>query len=209
MTDAASSLSVTSPSADLVAEPMRSRWSPAVFATDRAVDDATIGGLLAAAAWAPSTGNTQPWAYVVTRLGTAAYDVVVDALSSGNRGWVPTAPVVIVGAVLVGEHEGRSSKGDYSYYDLGQSVAHLTLQAQAVGLHTHQFAGVDGAAVAEGLGVPDAFRVLVGIAVGYVGTDEHVAAAGEADVARHRKERVRRALAESAYDGTWGVPFGG
>ncbi|MFW6773320.1 nitroreductase family protein [Nocardioides sp. CPCC 205120] len=209
MTAPSSPLPQPSPAADLVAEPMRSRWSPAVFATDRPVDDATVGGLLAAAAWAPSTGNTQPWAYVVTRRGTPAHDVVLDALSEGNRGWVPTAPVVIVGATLVGEHDGRSPKGDYTFYDLGQSVAHLTLQAQAVGLHTHQFAGVDGAAVARGLGIPDAFRVVVGIAVGYVGTDDHLAAARDEDVARHRKERVRRALAESAYDGAWGVPFGG
>ncbi len=204
---AATTLRAPRPGAELLAEPMRSRWSPAVFATDAAIDDATLESLLVAASWAPSTGNTQPWAFVATRRGTASYDVVVDSLSAGNSGWVPTAPVLIVAATLVGEHDGRSGKGDYTFYDLGQSVAHLTLQAQAVGLHTHQFAGFDHEAAARGLGIPASFRVLAGIAVGYVGEDAHVEAAAPEDADRHRKERVRRALAETAYDGTWGTPL--
>ena len=131
------------PGAETLAEPMRSRWSPAVFATDVPVGDEEVSSMLTAAAWAPSTGNTQPWAYVVTRAGTAAYDAVIASLSNGNAGWVPTAPVVIVAAALTGEWEGRSGMGDYALYDLGQSVAHLTLQAQAMGLHSHQFAGFE------------------------------------------------------------------
>lgn len=204
---ATATLRAPRPGAESLAEPMRSRWSPAVFATDAPVDDATLESLLVAASWAPSTGNTQPWAFVVTRRGTPSYDVVVAALSDGNSGWVPTAPVIVVGAALVGEHEGRGGKGDYTFYDLGQSVAHLTLQAQAVGLHTHQFAGFDHDAAARGLGIPEAFRVLVGIAVGHVGEDAHLATARAEDVARHGKDRVRRALAETAYDGTWGTPL--
>ncbi|HEY1135389.1 MAG TPA: nitroreductase family protein [Nocardioides sp.] len=197
------------PGAESLAEPMRSRWSPAVFATDAPVTDDEIASLLTAAAWAPSTGNTQPWAFVVTRAGTAPYDALRATLSTGNSGWVPTAPVVIVAATLTGEWEGRKGMGDYALYDLGQSVAHLTLQAQALGLHTHQFAGFDHDAAATALGVPDAYRVMTGIAVGHLGRDVHLARAAEGDVARHTKDRVRRGAGEIGYDGAWGTPVGG
>lgn len=189
-----------------VVEPMRSRWSPSIFADD-SVSDEVLLGLLSAAASAPSAGNGQPWAYVVTRRGTTAHDVVVDSLSRGNSGWVPTAPIVIVAAALTEEYEGRKPAGDYAFYDLGQSVGHLTLQAHAVGLYAHQFAGFDHDQVARGLGIPSAFRVLTGIAIGQVGDAEDLAAASESDVARHTKERVRRPLADTAHDGIWGTPF--
>lgn len=189
-------------------EPLRSRWSPAIFSDDH-IDDETLVGLLSAAASAPSAGNGQPWGYVVTRRGTDAHRVVVDSLSRGNSGWVPTAPVVIVAAALVDEYEGRTPPGDYAFYDLGQSVAHLALQAQSVGLFTHQFAGFDHDAVARGLAIPAAFRVLSGIAVGRLGDDEDIAAASQADVARHTKDRVRRPLADTAFADTWGTPLDG
>jgi nitroreductase len=195
------------PGAEVLAEPMRSRWSPAVFATDVPVTDEEVASLLTAAAWAPSTGNTQPWSFVVTRVGTAAYDAVVGTLSNGNSGWVPTAPVLIVAAALTGEWEGRKGMGDYALYDLGQSVAHLTLQAQAIGLHSHQFAGFDHDAAATALGVPEAYRVMAGIAVGRLGGDEHLARAAEGDVARHTKDRTRLGASEVGYDGAWGTPF--
>ncbi|MDT9593101.1 nitroreductase family protein [Nocardioides zeae] len=197
------------PGAELIAEPMRSRWSPAVFDTERPVGSDVLDGLLAAAAWAPSTGNSQPWAYVVVRRGTPAHDVVRDALSRGNSGWVPTAPVVVVAATLVEEWEGRKPMGDFALYDLGQSVAHLTLQAQASGLHTHQFAGFDHDAVARGLGFPPAYRVMTGIAIGYVAGDELVAEADEDLQGRHAKERVRHGVGEVAYAGEFGTPYAG
>lgn len=192
---------------DALAEPLRSRWSPAVFATDVPVDDATLAAVLTAAGWAPSTGNSQPWSFVVTRHGTPEHQVVVDALTRGNAGWVPTAPVVVVAATLTDAWEDRKPMGDYALYDLGQSVAHLTLQAQAMGLHSHQFAGFDHAAVAQGLGIPEQYRVMVGIALGYVGTDAHLDAADEDLRARHHRERARRTVGEVAYDGRFGAPF--
>ena len=55
--------------------------------------------LLRAAQWAPSKGNTQPWALIVCVPGAPGHDRLVATLSRGNAGWVPRASVVFVIAI--------------------------------------------------------------------------------------------------------------
>jgi len=191
------------PSAEALAEPMRSRWSPSIFDAEHELTREQIETLLHAAQWAPSYGNTQPWAFVVAERGSASHRVLVEHLSRGNSGWVPRASVVFVTAAQVAaDPAGNELKGAfYACHDLGQAAAHLTLQARAMGLHAHQFGGFDRDAVAGGLGVPDHFRVMSGIAVGVRGDPAEVP---ERDREREHRERGRRPLAEFAYGDSWG-----
>ncbi len=194
------------PSAEALAEPMRSRWSPSIFDPEHRLTGEQIETLLHAAQWAPSYGNTQPWAFVVAERGSASHGVLTEHLNPGNARWVPRASVVFVTATQVAaDPTGNELKGAfYACYDLGQAAAHVTLQARAMGLHAHQFGGFDRDAVAAGLGVPDYFRVLSGIAVGVRGNPAEVP---EKDRDREQKERQRRPLAEFAYGDTWGQPW--
>lgn len=194
------------PSAESLAEPMRSRWSPNIFDAEHELSREQIETLLHAAQWAPSYGNTQPWAFVVAERGSASHGVLSRHLSRGNSGWVPRASVVFVTATQVGPDEtGNELKGAfYACYDLGQAAAHLTLQARAMGLHAHQFGGFDREAVARDLGVPAHFRVMSGIAVGVRGEPVEVP---ERDRDRERRERRRRPLADFAYGDSWGHPW--
>ena len=92
----------------------------------------------------------------------------------------------------------------YSFHDLGQAAAHLTLQARAMGLHAHQFAGFDHDVVAETLRIPPYIRLITGIAVGAKGD---AAGANERDRAKEERERTRRPLAEIAFTTSWGRPW--
>lgn len=188
------------PDAEGLAEPLRSRWSPTSFDPDHVLDDAEVTALLHAAQWAPSRGNTQPWGFLVLPRGTAAHATFVEHLSRGNAGWVPRAALVLVGGTFVGEPD----VADYARYDLGQAAAHLTLQARAAGLHSHQFAGFDHDAVATAFGVPDDVQLIAGIAVGV-----HAAPDTERDREREARPRVRRPLAEIAHGERWGSPWTG
>src|SRR5947208_2073341 len=47
---------------------LRRRWSSRAFA-DEPVGDEVLGSLFEAARWAPSTGNGQPWSFVVAVRG--------------------------------------------------------------------------------------------------------------------------------------------
>ena len=188
-----------------LAEPMRSRWSPSVLDPDREPTDDELALLLAAARWAPSWGNTQPWAFVVVRRGGPGHADLVSVLSRGNRAWVPAAPVVLVTA-----HQHARAPGDekdapsHAAYDLGQAAAHLTLQATAMGLATHQFAGFDRDRWGELAGVPPWWRVTSGIAVGHRGDPS---AADPGTVGREERPRRRRPVEEVAHAGAWGRPW--
>jgi nitroreductase len=194
------------PSAEALAEPMRSRWSPSIFDAEHELSREQIETLLHAAQWAPSYGNTQPWALVVAERGSASHRVLVEHLSRGNSGWVPRASAVFVTATQVAaDPDGNELKGAfYACHDLGQAAAHLTLQARAMGLHAHQFGGFDRDAVAARLGVPEWFRVMSGIAVGIRGNPDEVP---ERERDREHRERRRRPLADFAYGDAWGHPW--
>jgi nitroreductase len=190
------------PSAERLAEPMRSRWSASVYDDAHRLGDNEIETLLHAAQWAPSAGNSQPWLLFVCVPGTANHDRLVATLSRGNSGWVPRASVVFVTAAHVrsGDEPDAPAFSDYALYDVGQAAAHLTLQARAMGLHAHQFAGFDHDALAGALGVPATHQILTGIAVGVPGDPADV---DERTAARDHRDRVRKPFGEWVRHGRW------
>lgn len=175
---------------------LRDRWSTRDFDPSHELDDAVLVQLLEAARWSPSAGNSQPWAFLVARRGDPSHEKLVGTLSRGNLSWVPNASGVLVSLYRAGDDEDPTlTYSDYAAYDLGQSVAHLTVQAHASGLSVHQFAGFDHAAVAELFEVPPAWRVTTGLAIGrYDGSRE-----------REQRPRVRKEIEEFAFAGAFGT----
>lgn len=189
-----------------IVEPLRSRWSPSVFDAAHELSDLEVTRLLEAAQWAPSSGNRQPWRYLVAVRGNAVHDVLVRHLSRGNSGWVPRASVVFIAVAVTAADDEEPGDPTYPLHDLGQASAHLTLQARAMGLEAHQFAGFDHGAVGAELGVPRTARVVAGIAVGVRGNPAEVS---ERDAEREHRVRSRRPLPETAYGERWGSPWPG
>ncbi len=190
----------------LLAEPMRSRWSPSIFDDSHVLTADQLRLLLLAAQWAPSCGNAQPAAFIVAERGSASHEVLVRHLSRGNSGWVPRASaVLVVAAQLAPDSDGEGGyKPFHAEYDAGQAAAHVTLQAHAMGLYAHQFAGFDKVAVADELGVPAYYKLMAGIAVGVPGHPEDVP---EKDREREHRARRRRPLHKVAHGPRWGAPW--
>jgi nitroreductase len=191
-----------------LAEPMRSRWSPSVFDDSHVLEPDDIVLLLTAARWAPSCGNAQPAHFVVAERGSPSHRVLVPHLSRGNSGWVPRASLVLlVGAQFAPDEKGEGGyKPAHADYDTGQAAAHVTLQARAMGLQAHQFAGFDREAVAAELGVPAHVRLLAGIAIGVRGDPAEVP---ERDAERENRVRRREPLAARAHGDRWDTPWAG
>jgi len=185
---------------------LRERRSISVFDASHTLTSTEIAALLQAAQWAPSAGNGQPWSFIVAERGSRAHDVLVRHLSRGNAGWVPRASAVVLAAAQTAPDADGNGPAwpSYSFYDLGQAAAHLTVQAAALGLWVHQFAGFDAAAVATELGVPEHFQLLTGIAVGVPGDAAEVS---PEDAARDRRDRSRKPLEQFAYADRWGQPW--
>ena len=164
------------------------RWSPRGFDPAQVLSRSDLVPLLEAARWAPSSGNTQPARWSVTLRDDARHPALVAALSSGNRTWAPRAAALLVAVGLSEDDTGRPYRT--WQHDTGQAVAHLSLQAVAEGLHTHQMAGFDAAAVTALLGLSPVQRPVVVVAVGALGGPP----LDPALAARETAERVRRPL---------------
>lgn len=196
------------PRADIVAL-LRDRWSTRLFDPVHELFDDEITRILEAARWSPSAGNSQPWAFLVGRRGDPTHRMFVDLLSRGNTSWAPDASALLVtlhqSAV---ERDSDLVMSDYAMYDLGQAAAHLTIQAQSMGLFVHQFAGFDHERAAEVFEVPNHWTVTTGIAIGRHADADQIAAAPEPLREREQRPRERKELASFVFAERFGNPAG-
>lgn len=187
-----------------VHELIRTRWSPRSF-SDRPVSDVDLKTILEAARWAASSNNEQPWRFLVARKSDGeAYERILNLLVPGNQEWARNAPVLmIMAARRTFSHNG--SANSYALHDTGAALAHLMLQAHALGLHAHGMAGFDRARAPEVLGIPGDYEVGAAVALGYRDSPEKLANE------RHRKseiaKRARKPLTELAFAGYWDKPL--
>ena len=176
-------------------ELIRDRWSPRSFDVTHEISDQDLLSILEAARWAPSAMNAQPWRFSVAKRGTELHAKVAEGLGGFNKAWAPNASVLIVVSVLKDEEGNSSTK---HFYDAGLSVALMTLQAQALGLHSHQMAGISPAKIAESLDIPSEFEVALVVAIGKRDEPEKLE-----DAARERElaPRTRLELSEIVLHG--------
>lgn len=175
--------------ADVPLHPLLStRWSPTAFDPTREVQDAQVDSLLQAARWAPSAGNSQPWAFIVGVRGDRDHRRLVRHLAPSARRWAPEAAVLL--ANLAHRHvEGTDwDYSEFSTYDLGQAVAHLTVQARSLGMYVRQFRAFDREALSHEFAVPAHWEIATMSAVGWVPADS------EPTAPEHQPERERRPL---------------
>ena len=135
------------------------RWSPRGFDDRYELRQAELESMLEAARWAPSAGDAQPWRFVVARRDTPAYKRILTALTDDDQRWAGRASVLVAAG-----HVGGADP-----YELGQAVAHLGVQAVALGLHTRQVLEFDAAALHQDLDLPAAVRLHAVVAAGRLG----------------------------------------
>ena len=167
------------------------RWSPTTFDPADEVTTGEAAVLLEAARWAPSAGNSQPWSFIVGRRGDATHDRLVRHLAGSSAAWAPTAGLLVANLAHRRVEGTDWEHSEFALYDLGQAVAHLTVQAAALGLSVRQFRAFDRAAIAAEFGVPDHWEVTTMAAVG------RLPPTGDDD---ERPERQRRPLDELRWD---------
>ena len=145
---------------------LAARWSPAAFDASYELAAAEIGALLEAARWAPSAGNSQPWAFIMGQRGDATHARLVRYLARSSGAWAPGASLLIANLAHRYVEDTDWEYSEFSLYDLGQAVAHMTVQAQALGLHVRQFRAFDRAGLAADFAVPQHWEVTTMAAVG-------------------------------------------
>jgi nitroreductase len=170
---------------------LEQRWSPRAFARDEVLDQTLLGPALEAARWSPSSGNSQPWSFVVGFRGDNTFSTILETLASGNQVWAEHAAVLVANIASVVDAEGNPQS--HAVYDLGQAVAHFTVQATAEGLMVHQMGGFDAQTLGRELEIESSQRVVTVMAVGSMGDPTDLP---EKLQEREAKPRERKPLSE-------------
>jgi nitroreductase len=170
------------------------RWSPRTFSA-RHVEPGELVRLFEAARWAPSSFNAQPWAFILaTREDAEGYNRLLSTLADVNRQWAQQAPVLILAvAKLEFDHVARPNR--HAFYDLGQAVANLTVEATSRDLYIHQMGGFDVHLARELFAIPAGFEPVAVLALGYL--EGPSAPPGG---------RTRKPLADFVFSGGWARP---
>lgn len=126
--------------------------------SDRAVDETALRRVLQAGRMAGSAKNVQPCRFVVLR--DRANKEALAACGQFSA-WIPNAPVNI--AVVM--------PGDGRDFDAGRAAQNMMVVAHAEGLASCPVTMHDADAARRALGLPDAHRVAIVLAVGHAADD--------------------------------------
>lgn len=131
------------------------RFSPVRFRDDTVVTSEQVDALLEAARLSPSAGNSQPWRFIVGRRGDSVHARIVRHMARSSSAWAPGADLLVVNlAHVFVEGTTDFEYSEFSHYDLGQAVAHMTVQGLAMGLDAHQFRAFDREGIAAEFEIP-------------------------------------------------------
>ncbi len=154
-----------------IAPVLSDRWSPRGFDDSHVIDRDDLLSIVEAARWAPSAGNTQPWAFIAARRGTPEFDAIHASLAGFNKDWTPRVSALLVFAA-VPERAGKMNR--WVDYDLGQAAAHATIQAEHLGLRAHQMGGFDPDAIRAAFDLPEGVNPTTVMAIGLPDTSDSV-----------------------------------
>ena len=149
-----------------VADAIRERRSIRRFTSDE-IPDATLSRLLEAACLAPSAGNRQPWFFYIVRNADVRQNLAEAAF---GQKFLTEAPVVIVicaEPARSGARYGERGAELYCLQDTAAAAQNLMLMAAGLGLATCWVGAFDEEAVSEVLDIPDGFRPVIMVPVGY------------------------------------------
>lgn len=165
-------------------------YSPVMFDFEATISDEHVDTLLDAARKAPSAGNSQPWQFIVALRGDENHARIVPHMARSSSAWAPFASLLVVNLAHVWI-EGTTDweYSEFSRYDLGQAVAHMTIQGLSIGLDAHQFRAFDQDAIAAEFSVPPHWEVTSMTAFG-------IAAHGPGEATSPGTSRERLSISE-------------
>jgi len=180
----------------MILEEIMKRRSGRAF-SDKPVSDEMLNSILEAARWAPSCANAQAWNFVVLRdseVRTKAH----EALSRGNA-YAKAAPVMIL--VAAKEDGGCPAHGlPYFTMDVGLAVENMLLQTVHLGLMGHPTAGWNETQLKELTGIPDEYRIVTVVFIGYEGDPSML---DERTLEKEKAPRKRKELSEIVHWNGW------
>jgi nitroreductase len=176
------------------------RWSPRAFA-DKSISSEDLTKIFTAAGWAASSSNEQPWRFLVGRKGDNTYAKILDSLVEANQGWAKAAPVLVL-SVAAADFAKNQAPNYYAMHDTGAASATMSLEAIALGIHTHGMGGFDKDKARAHFAIPDGYEIGACWALGYLGDPDLLA---DWQLTAETTARMRKPLAEYVFS-AWNEP---
>ena len=180
----------------MILEEIMKRRSGRAF-SNKPVSDENLNSILEAARWAPSCGNTQAWNFVVLQ-EPEVLEKAHEAISKGNA-FAKAAPIMIL---VAAKEDGGCPAHNLPYFvmDVGLAVENMLLQAVHLGLMGHPTAGWNEDQLKELTGIPDEYRIVTVVIIGYEGDPELL---DERTREKENAPRTRRELSEIVHWNKW------
>lgn len=182
---------------------LASRWSPRAY-SDKPVSTEDLTRIFTAAAWAASSTNEQPWRFLVGRNGDDTFAKILDTMVEANQAWAKHAPVLVLSVgkstFSPGPYDGQHNP--YALHDTGAASANMSLEATALGLHTHGIGGFDHEKARAHFSIPADFEIGACWAIGYLGDP---AILSDRARAMETSPRTRKPLSAFVFS-TWDTP---
>jgi nitroreductase len=163
-----------------------------------------LSALVEAMRLSASCNNNQPWRVVICRT-SEALTKARSALTKGNA-WATRAPIIMV---IAGRPEddchGISNKPDYFTFSTGLAAGQMLLRAIDLGIIAHPIAGFDPLVLKKEFGIPDDYRVITMVIIGYL--DDDTSLLSDKQKASELARPERKPIEENFFDGNWGRPF--
>ncbi len=190
-------MSKTAITAAPIAPVLADRWSPRAYDASYEIASHDLLSVLEAGRWAPSANNMQPWFFSVAKRGDDLWNQInAEALEGFNAAWAPNASAYIVVSAVMVTADGRDNS--YAAYDAGLATMSMVIQAQELGLASHQVGGFNRVTMPGILGLEDSVKPVVMLVLGKVAPAETLQGpAYEREIA----PRVRKTLDEVVLHG--------
>jgi nitroreductase len=190
-------MSKTAITAAPIAPVLADRWSPRAYDSSYVLADHDLLSILEAGRWAPSANNAQPWFFSVAKRGDDLWNkITTEALEGFNAAWAPNASAFVVVSAEFTTADGRENS--YASYDAGLATMSMVIQAQELGIATHQVGGFNRVTMPGILGLKDGVKPVVLLVLGKLAAAETLQGpAYEREVA----PRVRKTLDEVVLHG--------
>lgn len=181
--------------------PIKERWSPRAF-QDKAISSDDLNTILEAGRWAPSCYNDQPWRFIVADKNqhSETWQKIFDCLVEFNQSWNKNTPVLIL-AVANEVFDSNGKPNRHGQYDTGLAMENMVIQAQSMGIYSHQMAGFDDKKAHDVFNIPEEnYTPMAVMALGYPDSPDTL----EGDMKeRELESRSRKSLDEIVSNTPW------
>ena len=150
---------------------LEKRFSPYSF-SNKEIPKEDLIKLFVSAGKAPSSYNEQPWRFVLgSGRNSPVFNKIYETLMDANKQWAKQASALVL--CLASKEFSKNGKPNlHAEYDLGQSVAYLTLKATEMDIFVHQMAGFSKEKACQLFKISEKFTPVSVLAIGYKNDDE-------------------------------------